>query len=107
MGKNLLDFHRPLYLQLMQEILIELRISGKVQGVYYRASTKAKAEELRLRGWVKNEGNGDVSVVVQGPEEQVEEFIAWCAEGPRLAQVRQIERKQGSLQDFDNFRILR
>ena len=91
----------------MHEVLIELRISGKVQGVYYRASTKAKAEELGLRGWVKNERNGDVSVRVQGPEQQVEQLVAWCAEGPRLARVDHIERKSGPLQDFDNFRILR
>ncbi len=105
--KNLLDFRRPLYLQHMQQVSIELRISGKVQGVYYRASTKAKAEELGLCGWVKNERNGDVSVTVEGPEEQVEALIAWCAEGPRWARVDHIERKPVPLQLFDNFRILR
>ena len=107
MVKNLIDFHRPLYLQHMEQVLFELRISGKVQGVYYRASTKAKAEELDLRGWVKNETNGDVSVVVEGPLEQVEAFIKWCQEGPRLARVKEVKRKPGPLQHFDNFRIIR
>ncbi len=91
----------------MQQVSIELRISGKVQGVYYRASAKAKAEELGLSGWVKNEHNGDVLAVVEGPSVKVEEFIQWCQEGPRLAQVRHIEKKPGPLRHFDNFRIIR
>lgn len=91
----------------MQEVLFELRITGKVQGVYYRASTKAKAEELGLLGWVKNEPNGDVSAIVQGPLAKVEQFVAWCQEGPRMARVKTVKHKQASLQHFDNFRILR
>lgn len=94
-------------MHLMQRISIELRISGKVQGVYYRGSTKAKAEELGLCGWVRNESNGDVCAVIEGPKEQVEELIAWCGEGPRMARVDHIEQKPGPLQHFDNFRILR
>lgn len=91
----------------MQQVLFELRIKGKVQGVYYRGSTKAKAEELGLLGWVKNESNGDVTAVVQGPFEQVEQFVAWCKEGPTMALVETVEYKQAPLQQFENFRILR
>ncbi|MBX2877434.1 MAG: acylphosphatase [Saprospiraceae bacterium] len=91
----------------MQQVCYKLRIIGKVQGVYYRASTKAKAEELDLFGWVKNEPNGDVTAVVEGPLESVEQFMAWCKEGPRMAQVEKVEHHQASLQHFDNFRILR
>ncbi len=64
-----------------------MRVIGKVQGVYYRASTKKKADELGLTGWVKNEPNGEVSIAVQGAPKLVEQFTTWCAIGPPMATV--------------------
>lgn len=62
-------------------------VSGRVQGVWYRASTKNKAQELGLRGRVSNLANGDVEVVVAGSAEAVTELCQWLWEGPAGAVV--------------------
>ena len=83
-------------------------ISGRVQGVWYRASTKQKAEELGLTGWVKNTADGNVEAVFEGDETIVEEMIAWCRVGPllaRVAEVKIIQKHAGG--KFTGFAILR
>lgn len=91
----------------MEKVYLEMRIIGKVQGVYYRASTKKKADELGLCGWVKNEPNGEVSIAVQGAPKLVEQFTAWCAIGPPMATVDQIIQIPTTTKDYSNFTILR
>ncbi len=72
----------------------KLRISGRVQGVWYRASTSEKAGELvGLSGWVKNMADGTVGVHVEGEREEIEKLIKWCREGPPLAKVKEVEVK--------------
>lgn len=66
-------------------------VSGRVQGVWFRASTKEKAEQLGLNGWVKNTTNGDVEAVFEGEEPKVNEMIAWCHQGPPSAQVTKVK----------------
>jgi acylphosphatase len=70
---------------------VHVIISGRVQGVWYRASTKQKAEELGLAGWVKNTEEGNVEAVFEGDEAVVDEMIAWCWKGPPLAKVTDVE----------------
>jgi acylphosphatase len=87
---------------------VHVVISGQVQGVWYRASTKQKAEELGLVGWVKNTSDGNVEAVFEGDESTVTEMIAWCRKGPPLAQVTdvKISRKRvgGTCTDFSVLR---
>ena len=59
-----------------------LRIRGRVQGVWYRASTAREAGRLGLVGRVRNQADGSVEAVAQGPSEAVEQLVAWCHEGP-------------------------
>ena len=66
-------------------------ILGRVQGVWYRASTKQKAEELGLTGWVKNTADGNVEAIFEGEKSTVDEMIAWCRVGPPLAQVDDVK----------------
>lgn len=68
-----------------------LLISGRVQGVYYRASTEAIATRLGLRGWVRNLPDGRVEAIAEGPREGLEQLIAWCHEGPPAARVERVE----------------
>jgi len=77
---------------------IHVLITGRVQGVWYRASTKQKAEELGLTGWVKNTVDGNVEAVFEGDETIVYEMIAWCRVGPPLAQVTDVKiiQKRGA-----------
>jgi acylphosphatase len=62
-------------------------ISGRVQGVFFRASTAEKADELGLTGWVKNTPDGSVEAVFEGEEGAVDEMLAWCHQGPPHAKV--------------------
>ncbi|TCZ64180.1 acylphosphatase [Flaviaesturariibacter aridisoli] len=67
-----------------------LRITGKVQGVFYRATAQEMAEELGLRGWVRNCPDGAVEALAAGPAEKIDSFIAWCRRGPEKAVVENV-----------------
>lgn len=66
-------------------------VSGKVQGVFFRSSTKEKAKKLGLTGWVRNLADGRVEALLEGGKDKVEEMILWCREGPEYAVVRNVE----------------
>jgi acylphosphatase len=68
----------------------DLFISGRVQGVFYRASAQQEAMRLGLVGEIRNLPDGSVEVVVEGPRERIEEFIAWCRQGPPAADVETV-----------------
>jgi len=70
---------------------IALRITGKVQGVFYRASAAIAAQERGLRGWVRNVADGSVEAQAEGPRAELESFIAWCKKGPPAARVDEVE----------------
>ena len=82
-----------------------LVVSGRVQGVWFRASTKEQAERLGLTGWVRNRRNGDVEILAEGNEEALAEFLAWCRRGPRGAEVAKVdvsyEDDNGDFSRFD------
>lgn len=62
-------------------------VTGRVQGVSYRATTRDEAGRLGLVGWVRNRADGAVELEAQGPEDAVAALLAWCAEGPSAARV--------------------
>ena len=66
-------------------------VSGRVQGVYYRSSCRAVAHDLGVTGWVRNRGDGTVEVVAEGSRDAVGALIAWCREGPALADISGVE----------------
>lgn len=70
-----------------------LFISGMVQGVFFRYTTKSEADALGLKGWVKNLMNGRVEVVIEGEKGEVDRLIAWCHLGPPGAIVRSVDSK--------------
>lgn len=70
-------------------------ISGRVQGVYYRQSSKEQADRLGLSGWVRNRHNGTVEAVVEGAPDAVAAFIEWCHRGPPHARVDGVDRTDG------------
>jgi acylphosphatase len=78
----------------MAAIRVHMFISGRVQGVFYRSSSRRKALELGLTGWVRNLPDGRVEIVVEGEEDQVEKLIDWCRKGPPSADVKGLEIKQ-------------
>ena len=83
---------------------VHVIISGRVQGVWFRASTKQKAEELGLTGWVRNTKDGCVEAVFEGEDGLIKEMIKWCHSGPPLSKVENVEIKNqkpiGGFKDF-------
>jgi acylphosphatase len=77
----------------MPEKRLQLRITGIVQGVCFRASTQDEAVGLGLRGWVRNRADGSVEVVAEGPEEALQRLAGWCDHGPPGARVSEVERR--------------
>ena len=89
----------------MGDIRVRLVIEGRVQGVWFRDSTRGKARELGVYGWVKNRFDGSVEVLAEGPEDRVKELIEWCHQGPPYAKVSRVnetrEEWQGEIDSFD------
>lgn len=67
---------------------IKLKIEGKVQGVFFRETTKKVADELGIKGYVKNLDDGSVEIVAEGRENDLLTFIDFCKIGPKLARVK-------------------
>lgn len=82
-------------------------VYGKVQGVFFRAATKAVANQLRITGFVKNQNDGTVYIEAEGLPFELESFIEWCHEGPENAQVEKVEQFSGELKHYRNFEILK
>jgi acylphosphatase len=80
-------------------------VSGQVQGVFFRDSTREKAEQLGLAGWVQNLPDGRVEALFEGPPEKVREMVQWCEQGPSHAAVEEVETEfdaaQGDLTGFE------
>ncbi len=86
---------------------ITIIISGKVQGVFFRAATKEKADELGVKGFVRNELTGNVYIEAEAPQEVLNEFVKWCKSGPPRAQVQHVEVMPGEVKDFISFSIVK
>ncbi len=70
---------------------VKLKITGKVQGVFYRANSRDQANKLGLSGYAKNMNDGSVEVLLQGNKENIEDFIEWAVIGPEMAEVKRVE----------------
>ena len=83
---------------------ITLKIYGKVQGVFFRDSSRIRAEELNLAGWVGNEPDGTVKIVAEGEDKDLNRMIDWCKNGPDNVEVEKVEVRWGeSVGEFDGF----
>ena len=84
-----------------------IKVNGLVQGVFFRASTKEKADQLGVKGIVRNEADGSVYIEAEGDPENVKKFIQWCHQGPPRAQVDACDVTEGPLKNFTAFIIQR
>ncbi|MDL5360879.1 acylphosphatase [Halalkalicoccus sp. NIPERK01] len=82
-------------------------VSGTVQGVYYRATTRDTAREHGVDGWVRNLDDGRVEAVFEGSEEDVEAMVGWCHEGSSAARVEDVEVEYGDPEGIEGFGIRR
>jgi acylphosphatase len=66
-------------------------VAGRVQGVFFRAETRARASSLGLDGWVRNNPDGTVEAVFEGERERIESMVDWCRRGPAHAEVENVD----------------
>lgn len=87
---------------------VRLQIYGKVQGVFFRASTRERAQQLGVSGWVKNRSDGSVEAQVEGPSEAVDKLVEWAHEGPSAARVDNLEvTEQDYRGEYSGFEVRR
>ena len=86
---------------------LKIKVHGKVQGVYYRATTVEKAKLYGVSGFVRNESDGSVYIEVEGEEEKLKEFVAWCHIGSTRAVVERVEITEGDLKHYKQFITVR
>ena len=87
-----------------QKARVQVLIEGRVQGVFFRASTRDEARARGLKGWVRNLPDGRVEALFEGDRQIVESMVAWCRKGPPYAYVDNVEinweSHRGDLTDF-------
>lgn len=86
---------------------LNIRIRGMVQGVFFRASTRDRAQSLGLSGYVENRRDGSVYISAEGEEDALEKLVKWCHEGPPRARVDEVEIEEDKLVRSKGFTIRR
>ncbi len=89
------------------DVAVRVRVTGRVQGVWFRGWTRAEAERLGLRGWVRNAADGSVELLVAGPEDKVAEMIAALHRGPEFARVVLVTTEPVDEAVAAGFRVMR
>jgi acylphosphatase len=84
-----------------------LKVEGRVQGVFFRASTKEQADALGIHGFVKNESDGGVYIEAEGDDNLLNQFIEWCKVGPPHAVVNHVKITAVEPKQFSSFKIVR
>ena len=84
---------------------LKIRVTGRVQGVFYRDTARGEAESLGLSGWARNERDGSVAIEVEGEEAALNKFLGWCRRGSRWARVDSVQVRDGEVANFSGFQI--
>jgi len=85
---------------------VHILISGMVQGVFFRYSTRDRAQELKINGWVRNLPDGKVEAVFEGEKENIQQMIDWCHHGPDGAAVSNVDvAREGPSGEYSGFEI--
>ncbi|MCD6186185.1 MAG: acylphosphatase [Deltaproteobacteria bacterium] len=85
---------------------VHIIITGKVQGVCFRITTKQEAEKYDVKGWVRNKNDGSVEAVFEGEKNRVDSVLEWCGNGPLMANVKKVETKwEKHKNEFHTFQV--
>lgn len=84
-----------------------ITVTGKVQGVFFRAETKERADNLGVKGWVKNSPDGSVEIHAEGSPDALTEFERWCTHGSEKSRVDAIQSQEVPEEGFDTFEVAR
>ena len=86
---------------------INIKVTGKVQGVFFRASTKAVADQMGVKGLVKNEKDGSVYIEAEGNETTLSMFLEWCNEGTDKSVVENVAVEDAEVKNYRNFEVVK
>ncbi len=86
---------------------LNIKVTGKVQGVFFRVSTKAVANQMGINGFVRNETDGSVYLEAEGEIFLLEELVNWCKEGPDGAKVENVEITESEIKNLIGFEVLK
>lgn len=89
-----------------EKVCIHCYVTGKVQGVFFRAATQAQAFDLGVTGWVKNLPDGRVELMACGEKEKLTELYIWLKGGPERAVVKEVSYEELPWQVFDRFKLM-
>ena len=85
---------------------IHIFVTGRVQGVFFRQSTKVMAIQNNVKGWVRNLDDGRVEIVAQGETQDIDNLAHWCKTGPANSRVDEFELSEENISDeFENFEV--
>jgi len=82
---------------------LNITVTGKVQGVFFRDTARRVATELGLTGFARNEPDGSVYIEAEGSENALRKFVEWCQTGPELANVDNVTTAEGEIADYHGF----
>jgi acylphosphatase len=85
---------------------MQIKITGRVQGVFFRQGAQEKAIDLGIKGTVRNCEDDSVEIIATGSTEQLDKLIAWCWHGPPRAVVVNVKKQELPLREFKNFYII-
>lgn len=83
----------------------KIKVYGLVQGIFFRATAKERADKLGITGFAQNEDDGTVYIEAEGEKEDLDKFTKWCNIGPPMAQVEKVVVTEGQLKDFSKFGV--
>lgn len=86
---------------------LKIKMSGTVQGIFFRKFIQDKAKEIGIRGFVRNLDNGDIEIVAEGRDEKVDEMLEVCKTGYPHSHIKKVEFEEIKNQGFDEFKISR
>jgi acylphosphatase len=95
--------HRPMG----QVLRVRVRVTGRVQGVFFRATAARTARALGVSGWIANGPDGAVEAAFEGPPGAIEDLVAWCRRGPEHARVEGVEVTDETPTGETGFRVVR
>jgi acylphosphatase len=84
---------------------VRVLVSGRVQGVFFRAETARRARQLRMGGFVRNTPNGRVEAAFEGEADKVDSMVSWMRQGPSLAVVEDVEVTEEAARGDTEFRV--
>ena len=91
----------------MNALHVRIKVTGQVQGVFFRKYTKQEADRLGIKGMVCNKPDGSVYIEAEGPEEKIKAFTDWCHKGSPSSRVEQVHSEKDRLKGYTEFIIER